>query len=357
MTRLAGFAVLAVVLAGPALAADTYSMDPAHSGPEFEFKHLGVTTQTGRFDRAQGTIVLDRDARTGSVSYEVDAGSINMGKGSEGTLSPAARLFEVGKYPRISFKSSQLIFDGNNAVTGAHGDLTLLGVTRPLTVAVEHFKCTVNPMNRKKLCAGEISATVKRSEWGMVRYIPGISDEVKVRVPVEAYKVIETYTIDPEYTIPVFDVGHLGFTTQRGRFDHTEGRVELDIPGRNGSVDLTIYTNSLDMGARAWTVHVSSEGLFNIEKFPTMTYRSDKLLFDGDAVVAADGEFTLLGVTRPLRVTVNHFACATNPINNRYLCAADIAATIKRSDFGMTKYPPSVSDEIKISVPVEAYRD
>jgi polyisoprenoid-binding protein YceI len=167
----------------------------------------------------------------------------------------------------------------------------------------------------------------------------------------------DTFTIDPEYTIPVFEVQHLGFTTQRGRFDRTEGKIALDFAAKSGSVAFTIFTNSLDMGARAWTIHVSSEGLFNIEKYPTITFKSSKLVFEGDKVVAADGDFTLLGVTKPLRVAVNRFACATNPINKKFLCAGDIGATIKRSEFGMSKYIPTVSDEIKISVPVEAYRD
>jgi polyisoprenoid-binding protein YceI len=167
----------------------------------------------------------------------------------------------------------------------------------------------------------------------------------------------DTFTFDPEYTIPVFEVGHLGFTTQRGRFDKMEGKATVDFAAKSGKVEFTVFTNSLDMGSRAWTVHVSSEGLFNIEKYPTMVFKSDKLIFDSDKVVAADGQFTLLGVTKPLTVNVNHFACAPNPLNSKFMCAADIAATIKRSDFGMTKYIPTVSDEIRISVPVEAYRD
>jgi polyisoprenoid-binding protein YceI len=167
----------------------------------------------------------------------------------------------------------------------------------------------------------------------------------------------DTYTFDPEYTIPVFEVGHLGFTTQQGRFDKAEGKAVLDFAAKKGSVEFTVFTNSLDMGSRAWTVHVSSEGLFNIEKYPTMTFKSDRLIFDSDKVVAAEGQFTLLGVTKPLKVTVNRFACAPNPINKRFMCTGDIAATIKRSEFGMTKYIPTVSDEIKISVPVESYRD
>ena len=166
-----------------------------------------------------------------------------------------------------------------------------------------------------------------------------------------------SYTFDPEYTIPVFEVGHLGFTTQRGRFDKAEGKAVLDVPAKKGSVEFTVFTKSLDMGSRAWTIHVSSEGLFNIEKYPTMTFKSDKLIFENDKVVAAEGQFTMLGVTKPLTVTVNRFTCAANPVNKKFMCAGDIVATIRRSDFGMTKYITTVSDEIKISVPVEAYRD
>jgi polyisoprenoid-binding protein YceI len=167
----------------------------------------------------------------------------------------------------------------------------------------------------------------------------------------------DTYTFDPEYTVPVFEVEHLGFTTQRGRFDKTEGKVMLDFAAKKGIVELTIFTSSLDMGSRAWTVHVSSEGLFDIEKYPTMTFKSNDLIFEGNKVVAANGQFTLLGVTKPLRVTVNRFTCGNNPLNKKPMCAGDITATIKRSDFGMVKYIPTVSDEIKINVPVEAYKD
>lgn len=167
----------------------------------------------------------------------------------------------------------------------------------------------------------------------------------------------DTYTMDPEYTIPVFEVEHLGFSTQRGRFDKSEGKVMLDFAAKKGIVEFTVYTNSLDMGSRAWTIHVSSPGLFNIEQYPTMTFKSDKLVFEGNKVVAAKGDFTLLGVTKQITVNVNRFTCGTNPLNKKAMCAGDITANIKRSDFGMVKYIPTVSDEIKINVPVEAYKD
>jgi polyisoprenoid-binding protein YceI len=166
----------------------------------------------------------------------------------------------------------------------------------------------------------------------------------------------DSYTIDPETTVPTFEVEQLGFTTQRGRFGKTEGRVLLDVAAQKGTVEITVYTNTLDMGLRAWTVHVSGPGLFNVEQYPTMFFKSDKLQFEGGKVVAADGQFTMLGITKPVHVTVNHFGCGATPVNKRVMCAADITALLKRSDYGMVKYIPTVSDEIKINVPVKAYR-
>ena len=172
----------------PAYAADSYTMDPIHCIPVFEITHLGMTTQSGRFDKASGKVILDPAAHKGSVFYEVDAASLNMGFGTEKPDSAGYRLFEVTKFPTITFKSDNLFFDGNGKVIVAKGQLTLLGVTKPVTVWVSRYKCSVNPLNKKMTCAGNISAVVKRSEFGMVEYLPLISDEIKISVPVEAYK-------------------------------------------------------------------------------------------------------------------------------------------------------------------------
>ena len=173
-----------------------------------------------------------------------------------------------------------------------------------------------------------------------------------------AFAVAETYTMDPDNTIPSFEVNHLGFTTQRGRFNKAAGKVSLDRVARTGRVELTIFTGSLDMGAAAWTAHLSDEGLFNVKTYPTMTFKSDRLVFDAESrVVAAEGVLTLIGVSRPVRVAVNNFKCGLNPLNQKALCAGDVTANIKRSDFGLTKYLGAVSDEVRIVVPVEAYKD
>lgn len=167
----------------------------------------------------------------------------------------------------------------------------------------------------------------------------------------------DSYTIDPTHTWPVFEVNHLGFSTQRGRFNKTAGKITLDLAARSGSVDLTIDAASLDMGFPTWNEHMAAEGFFDSGKFPTMTFKSNTLIFDADKVVAAEGAFTLLGVTKPLKLAVANFRCAPHPMNKKPTCGADISATIKRSEFGMTKYVPAVGDEVKISVPVEAIKD
>lgn len=166
----------------------------------------------------------------------------------------------------------------------------------------------------------------------------------------------DTYSIDAFHTFPTFEVNHLGFSTQRGRFDKTSGTVMLDTAAKKGSIDLTIEVSSLNMGFAVWNEHMAADGFFNTAKYPTITFKSNKLIFEGDKVVGAEGDFTLLGVTKPVKLTVSNFKCGENPFNKKAMCGADITTTIKRSDFGMTKALPAVGDEIKISSAVEAFK-
>lgn len=175
-------------------------------------------------------------------------------------------------------------------------------------------------------------------------------------IAVPAYAA-ESYTIDHAHTWPMFEVNHLGFSTQRGRFNNTSGKITLDIAAKKGSVDLAIGTASLDMGFEKWDEHMKSADFFNVKYFPMMRFTSDHLVFEDDKVVAAEGYFTLLGVTKPMTLTVSNFRCAPHPMNKKQTCGAEISATLKRSEFGMTKYVPMVSDEVKISSPVEAIKD
>ena len=167
----------------------------------------------------------------------------------------------------------------------------------------------------------------------------------------------ETYTIDSNHTLPLFEVNHLGFSTQRGRFDHATGQITLDAAKPSGAVTLTIDAASINMGQEKWNDHMKSADFFNVAQFPTITFQSDRLLFEAGKPVAAEGTLTLLGVAKPIKLSIMRFNCGENPIVKKPVCAADIETTLKRSEFGMTKYLPGISDEVQVRVPVEAFRD
>jgi len=180
---------------------------------------------------------------------------------------------------------------------------------------------------------------------------------VSATLAASALAAPESYTVDPRHTHPVFEVNHLGFSTQRGRFDKVTGKIVLDRAAKAGSIDVVVDTNSLNMGLDKWDEHMKSDEFFNVAKFPTMTFKSTKVVFDGDKLVAAEGDFTLLGVTKPVKLAITSFHCGQNPVAKKDACGADASTTIKRSEFGMTKYVPGVSDEVKIMIPVEAFKD
>ncbi|MFA7267848.1 MAG: YceI family protein [Sterolibacterium sp.] len=167
----------------------------------------------------------------------------------------------------------------------------------------------------------------------------------------------DKYTVDPGHTFPSFEINHLGFSTQRGRFDKNSGKIVVDTAAKSGSVELTVDVTSINMVVPNLTKHLLGEDFFNAEKFPTMTFRSDKLVFEGDKLVAAEGNFTMLGVTKPLRLAVSNYRCGEHPMNKKRLCGADVTTTVKRSEFGMAKYLPAIGDDVKISASVEAYKD
>jgi polyisoprenoid-binding protein YceI len=166
----------------------------------------------------------------------------------------------------------------------------------------------------------------------------------------------EVYVFDVKHTSPIFEVTHIGFSQQRGLFGNTTGKVTIDRAAKKGTIDVSIATASLVMAPSLQNL-VKSDEFLNVEKFPTMTYKSADLVFDGDNLVGANGEFTMLGVTRPLALKVTSFKCAPNPFNKRPMCGGEATATLKRTDFGMKAALGAASDEIRIVIPFEAGRE
>ena len=167
----------------------------------------------------------------------------------------------------------------------------------------------------------------------------------------------ETYTIDGRHTFPLFEVDHYGFTTQHGRFTATRGKLELDAGHRRGSVDVTIDAASIDMGAEEWNKHMRGERFFNVEKFPNLRFTATNFQIEPDKPVRIEGELTMLGVTRPLTLTVTRFKCAKHPLLPRELCGANLETSLRRSEFGMAYGVPGIGDDVRIVILVEAIKD
>lgn len=167
----------------------------------------------------------------------------------------------------------------------------------------------------------------------------------------------EDFTIDPRHTFPSFEVNHMGLSTQRGRFNSTSGKITLDRAAKKGTVTLDIDATTVNTGLAELEKHLKAEDFFNVEKFPKISFKSSKVVFEGENPGSVEGEITLLGVTKPLTLTVSSFNCRIHPMTKKYVCGADASATIKRSEFGMTYAIPAVSDEVRLFIQVEAIRD
>ncbi len=169
----------------------------------------------------------------------------------------------------------------------------------------------------------------------------------------------EVYVIDSMHTTPLFEVAHLsGMSRQFGFFTNAMGRITLDRAAHTGSIEAEIGTGSVVTAVRVLTDVLKREDYLNADKYPVMRYVAHDLVFDGDVPVRADGELTLLGVSRPVPLAIGEFHCGTHPLTRRPMCGARATATLRRSDFGMTAgLPWAAGDEVRIVIPVEATQE
>jgi polyisoprenoid-binding protein YceI len=183
------FALLASVV-GSALAAPvTYQIDPNHTYPSFEADHLGgLSVWRGKFDKSSGTIVLDKEKTTGTVDVTVDAASIDFGHQKLNEHAKSPEMFDVSKFPTATYKGMLAKFrDG--APTEVRGELTLHGVTKPVILTINQFRCMLNPMIKKEVCGADASGTFNRSDFG-VNYGDscGFKQEVKLAIQIEGVR-------------------------------------------------------------------------------------------------------------------------------------------------------------------------
>lgn len=145
-----------------------------------------------------------------------------------------------------------------------------------------------------------------------------------------------TYNIDPSHTYPSFETDHMGgLSVWRGKFDKTSGTVVLDVAAKTGEVDVTVDTSSINFGLDALDKHAKSAEMFDVTKFPTATYKGKISKWKGDVPTEVTGQFTLKGVTKPLKLTIKSFLCKNSPLTHKDVCGADASGHFNRDDFGV----------------------
>ncbi|MYM40447.1 YceI family protein [Duganella qianjiadongensis] len=168
--------------------------------------------------------------------------------------------------------------------------------------------------------------------------------------------IAASYNIDPSHTYPSFEADHMGLSMWRGKFDKTSGTVTMDRAAKTGTLDVTIQADSIDFGFEKMNTHAKGADMFNIEKFPTISYKSKHFKFDGEQLVGVEGELTMLGVTKPVSLTVDRFKCIMHPRYKREVCGANATAEFKRTDFGLNYGTPAFAPEVRLAIQIEAIK-
>jgi polyisoprenoid-binding protein YceI len=162
----------------------TYVLDPNHTHPSFEADHFGgLSVWRGRFDSSSGKVVLDQQAKSGTIDVTVDMNSISFGMPKLDAHTKSAEMFDVAKYPTATYSGKFTKWNGD-APTEAQGTLTLHGVTKPVTLAINSFKCMTHPVTKAPVCGADASALLNRADFG-VDYGAGYGFKMDVKLLIQ----------------------------------------------------------------------------------------------------------------------------------------------------------------------------
>ena len=188
-TSLIALAAAATLATGIAQAEPvSYAIDPTHTFVTFEISHFGAAVNRGRFDKKQGSVQLDKAAKSGKVEITFDMTSVNTGTPAFDKHLQSADLFNAAQHPTMKFVADKFVFNGDK-VASVEGQLTLLGKTGPLTLKANQFACYDSPMLKREVCGGDFEATIDRTQWGMNYGVEwGFPKNVRLVVQIEAVK-------------------------------------------------------------------------------------------------------------------------------------------------------------------------
>ena len=166
----------------------TYTIDPTHTFANFEANHMGASTLRGRFDKKEGTISVDKVAKTGKAEITIDMGSVSTGVAPLDTHLKSKDFFNAAEFGTAKFVGDKFSFNGDK-VSEVAGTLTMLGKTQPVTLKATNFNCYMSPMLKREVCGGDFETTIARSAYGMSYGLTyGLPDNIRLLIQVEAIK-------------------------------------------------------------------------------------------------------------------------------------------------------------------------
>lgn len=170
-----------------------------------------------------------------------------------------------------------------------------------------------------------------------------------------AFAAPMTYQIDVAHTQTYFTVNHMGFSNSTGAVRVKEGTVSFDDADWSKSkVDVTLDITALQLGDKTWNEHVSAPKFFNVAKFPTAHFVSNKVEKLSDSTGKITGTLTLLGIAKPVTLMLTKNKVDKNPMTNKPYAGFSATGTLKRSDWGMTEYLPAIADNVSLRIELEA---
>ena len=179
--------------------------------------------------------------------------------------------------------------------------------------------------------------------------LPAGAQQAATRNPAEVQA--GTYSVDPDHTQIVFTLSHMGFSNYSGRLTGVTGTLDLAEGDRSASkLSVTVPAKSFSTTSEKLDKELTSADWFDAGKFPTITVTSTKVTPNGADSATITGELTLHGVTKPVTLTAHFIGAGNNPLTKAYTVGFDAKGTVKRSDFGVTKYVPLIGDEVELDL-------
>lgn len=172
-----------------------------------------------------------------------------------------------------------------------------------------------------------------------------------------AFAAPESFVIDNNHTFPTFSYSHLGYSIQASRFNKTTGKVVMDKAAKTGSVDVVIDMKSVDTGSMLFNEHIQGEDYLDTAKYPTATFKSTSVKFDGDKPATVEGNLTMKGITKPVTLKLTGFHTMPHPMLKKDAIGANAVTLVKRTEFNAGKNVPYVGDEVTINIAIEAVKE